>query len=79
VAEVRERLVVNRQRSLRFHLKRFNLKKLIELVGNEKLAALKEVEINSAFETIRESIKISAKESVGYFEIKKHKPWFFEG
>jgi hypothetical protein len=33
-----------------------------------------EVEINSAWETIRENIKISAKESLGYFELKKHKP-----
>jgi hypothetical protein len=38
-----------------------------------------EVEINSAWETIRENIKISAKESLGYFEFKKHKPWFDEG
>jgi hypothetical protein len=37
-----------------------------------------EVEINSAWETIRDSIKISAKESLGYFEVK-HKPWFAEG
>jgi hypothetical protein len=28
---------------------------------------------------IRENIKISAKESLGYFEFKKHKPWFDEG
>jgi hypothetical protein len=38
-----------------------------------------EVEINSAWETIRENITISAKESLGYFELKKHKPWFDEG
>jgi hypothetical protein len=38
-----------------------------------------EVEINSAWETIRENIKISAKESLGYFELKKNKPWFDEG
>jgi hypothetical protein len=38
-----------------------------------------EVEINNAWETIRENIKISAKESLGYFELKKHKPWFDEG
>jgi hypothetical protein len=37
------------------------------------------VEINSAWETIRENIKISAKESLGYFKLKKHKPWFDEG
>jgi hypothetical protein len=34
---------------------------------------------NSAWETIREYIKISAKESLGYFELKKHKPWLDEG
>jgi hypothetical protein len=38
-----------------------------------------EVEINSAWETIREYIKISAKVSLGYLELKKHKPWFDEG
>jgi hypothetical protein len=32
--------------------------------------------VHSACETIRENIKISAKESLGYFEFKKHKPWF---
>jgi hypothetical protein len=32
------------------------------------------VEINSAWETIRENIQISAKESLGYFELKKHMP-----
>jgi hypothetical protein len=37
------------------------------------------VEINSVWETIRENIKISAKESLGYCELKKHKPWFDEG
>jgi hypothetical protein len=37
------------------------------------------VEINRAWETIRENIKISAKESIGYFEFKKQKPWFDEG
>jgi hypothetical protein len=38
-----------------------------------------EVEINSASETIRKNINISTKESLGYFELKKHKPWFDEG
>jgi hypothetical protein len=31
-----------------------------------------------AWETIRENITISAKESMDYFELKKHKPWFDE-
>jgi hypothetical protein len=38
-----------------------------------------EVDINSAWETNRENIKMSAKESLGYCELKKHKPWFDEG
>jgi hypothetical protein len=38
-----------------------------------------EVEINSAWETARENITISAKESLGYFDLKKRKPWFDEG
>jgi hypothetical protein len=38
-----------------------------------------EVDINSAWEMIRENKKISAKESIGYFELKKHKPLFDEG
>jgi hypothetical protein len=38
-----------------------------------------EVDFNRDFETIRENIKISAKESLGYYELKKHKPWFVEG
>jgi hypothetical protein len=38
-----------------------------------------EVDINSASETIRENIKISAKESPRNYELKKNKPWFDEG
>jgi hypothetical protein len=37
------------------------------------------VEINSAWEALRENIKISAKESLAYYELRKHKPWFDEG
>jgi hypothetical protein len=37
------------------------------------------VDVNKAWETIRENIKISAKESVGYYEPKENKPWFDEG
>jgi hypothetical protein len=68
-------------------MERLNLNKLGEAEGKEKcriqvsnrFAALKDldakVEINGAWETIRENINISAKESLGYFELKKHKPW----
>jgi hypothetical protein len=34
------------------------------------------VNVASAWETIRDSNKISAKDSLGYYEQKKHKPWF---
>jgi hypothetical protein len=27
----------------------------------------------------RENIKISDKESLGYYKLKNHKPWFYEG
>jgi hypothetical protein len=37
-----------------------------------------EVDVNKAWETVRENIKISARESLGYYELK-HKPWFDEG
>jgi hypothetical protein len=38
-----------------------------------------EVEINTIWEMIIENIKISVKESLGYYEMKQHKLWFDEG
>jgi hypothetical protein len=38
-----------------------------------------EVEIKTIWETITDNIKISVKESLGYYELKQHKPWFDEG
>jgi hypothetical protein len=38
-----------------------------------------EVEINSAWEPLKENTKISAKDSLGFYEMKKHKLWFDEG
>jgi 50S ribosomal subunit-associated GTPase HflX len=90
VAKVRETVALNNRRSHKFHLERFNLKKLNEVEGKEKyrfevsnkFAALEdlyaEVEINSAWETIRENIKISAREGLSYIELKKHRPRFDE-
>jgi hypothetical protein len=43
----------------------------------EDLAA--EVEINSAWERVREDIKFSDEEILGYCGLRKHKPWFNEG
>jgi hypothetical protein len=69
-------------------MKRFNLRKLNEVDGKEKYSIEvsnlfrvledldAEVEINSFWETIREHMEISAKESLGYYELKQHKPWF---
>jgi hypothetical protein len=68
---------------------RFNLKRLNEVEGKDKYcvsnrsAALEdvdaEVDIISAKETIRKNKKISSKESLGYYVLKRHKPWFDEG
>jgi hypothetical protein len=64
VAKVRERLSVNKQRSHRFYMERFNLEKLKEVEGKEKyhigasnrFAAFEnldaEMEIKSTWETI---------------------------
>jgi hypothetical protein len=91
VAKVRERLAVSEQTTHRVHMERFKPKKLNEVEGKEqyrleisnKFTALEnldtEVDINRTWETTRESMKISAKESLGYYELKKHKPWFDEG
>jgi hypothetical protein len=68
VAKVKERLAMNKQRSHRFHMEKFNLQKLNAVEGKEqfrvdisnRFAALEdldaEVEINSASETIIERI-----------------------
>jgi hypothetical protein len=65
LAKFRERPAMNKQRSHRFHMERFTLKKLNEVEGKEqcrvevsnRFAALgdldAEVEINSAWEIIR--------------------------
>jgi hypothetical protein len=72
-------------------MQRFNLKELSEVdckaqyrveisnrfVALENLGT--EVDINRAWETIRENIKISVITKPGYYELKKHKPWFNEG
>jgi hypothetical protein len=73
-----DKLALNKPRSQGFHMERFNLKKLNEVECKEKyrveisnrFTTLEdldaEVEINSAWETIRENIKISAKKSPHY-------------
>jgi hypothetical protein len=35
-----------------------------------------DVDMNRAWENIRENIKISAKEILGHYELQRHKPWY---
>jgi hypothetical protein len=79
LAKVRERLAVSKQTMHGVHMERFNLKKLNEVEGKEQnrveisnmFADLEnidtEVDINRAWETIRQNIKISANESETFF------------
>jgi hypothetical protein len=91
VAKVRERLAVSKQATHSFHILRFNLKKSNKRQSKEKyradisnnFAAVQnldtEVDTNKAWETIKGNIKISTKESLDYYELKKHKTWFDGG
>jgi hypothetical protein len=69
-------------------MERFNLKKLDEVEGKKlywvetsnRFPALEklddDVDINRAWKTISENTKISAEESIGYYELKQLKMWF---
>jgi hypothetical protein len=88
VPKVMQRLAVNKQTSQRFHVERFNLNEVNEVQGKEKycievssrFAAFEdldaEVNINTAWETISENIKTSAKNCLGYYELKTRKLTF---
>jgi hypothetical protein len=90
VKKVRERLAVRKRMVKKMEVERFNLKQLNEEEVKEqyqvtiknKFVALENVDdngnINRAWETIRENIRISAKESIGLCESKSYKPWFDE-
>jgi hypothetical protein len=72
-------------------MERFNLKKLNEVEGKEqyrvelsdRFAALEnldtEVDINEELGKLSERISKFQPKSLGYYELKKHKPWFDEG
>jgi hypothetical protein len=92
VATVREMLAMSKKKTMhKLHMGRLNLKKLNETEGKEqylveisnRFATLEnsddDADVNTAWETTRENVKISAIESPGYYELKKHKPWFNEG
>jgi hypothetical protein len=88
VAKLRERLAVSKQAAQKFDGENFNLRKLNELEVKNKyqieitnrFAALENLNtdegVNRAWETIKENIKASAKESLGLHELKQHKTWF---
>jgi hypothetical protein len=79
VAKVKEGLAVSKQTTHKFRIERFNLKKLDELESKDqhqfeisnRLAALEnlddDVDINTAWVTIRENIQISTEASLGYY------------
>jgi RNase P/RNase MRP subunit POP5 len=79
---------VSKQAAQKIDTGRVNLKKLYEggvkvqyqVTIRNKFIALESLEdnedINRARDNIKENIKISAKESLGYCESKHCKPWF---
>jgi hypothetical protein len=91
VAKVRERPAVSKRGAQKIDTERFNVKKLDEVDVKEQyqvtirnnFAALENLEdsgnINRAWDNIRENIKISAQESLGFCESKHRKPLFYEG
>jgi hypothetical protein len=69
----------------RFNLKQLNeeeVKEQYQVTIKTKFAALENLDdngdINRAWETNRENIKISAKDSIGFRESKSYKPWVDE-
>jgi hypothetical protein len=90
ILKFRERLAVKIQTTLKFLMERPNFKKLNDAEGKEeyrfeilyKFATLEildnDVDINTAWETIRGYNKISVKASLHYYYLKKHASWFEE-
>jgi hypothetical protein len=88
VLKVREKLEVRKRMVEKMDMERFNVKQLNEKEVEEqyqvtiknKFAALENLDdngdISRAWDTIRENIRISAKESIGLCESKSYKPWF---
>jgi hypothetical protein len=92
VAKVRKRLAVSKRAAQKIDTDRFNLKTLnggcvcvkeqYQVTNRNKFAALENLEdsgdINGAWDNIRENVKISAKDSLGYCGSKHRKPLFDE-
>jgi hypothetical protein len=88
VANLRERLAVSKQDAQKFDGEKFNLRMLNEpevknkyqIEITNRFAALENLNtdehVNGAWETIKENIKSSAKDSLSLHELKQHKQWF---
>jgi hypothetical protein len=88
VAKLRERISISKRARQKFDLERFDLEKLNDIEVKEKYqveisnryAASESLDesfnINNAWESIRENIKTSAKDNLGYQKLKHNKPWF---
>jgi hypothetical protein len=82
VAKLKERISVNKRVRKNSNLERFDLKKLNDIEVKEKyqveisnrFSALESLDesfdINNAWESIRENIKTSAKDNLGYQKLK---------
>jgi hypothetical protein len=87
VEKLRERISVSKRARQNSDLERFDLKNVNDVEVKEKyqveisnrFAALESLDesfdINNAWESIRENIKTSAKENLGYHSLKHNKPW----
>jgi hypothetical protein len=90
VAEVREGLAVSKQAAQKMGMERFSMKKLnkgeikeqYQVTVTNKFAVPENLDDNGdigrEWDTVRGNIKISAKESLGYCEMKHHRTWFDE-
>jgi hypothetical protein len=88
VAEFRERLTVSNEEAQKFYVVIFSLRKLNDLEVrkeyqikiSDRFAALENLrdgdDINRAWEDIKEDVRTSAKDSLGRYELKQHKPRF---
>ncbi|KAJ4439878.1 hypothetical protein ANN_08007 [Periplaneta americana] len=93
IGELRERLSVAKRVEQQVNITKFNILKLkdeeakqnYQVEISNRFSTLessdeveKELDVNSVWENIRDSIKIAAEQSIGYYETKKKKPWFDE-
>jgi hypothetical protein len=77
VVKVRERLEVSKLAAQKIDTERFNVNKLNKRDVKEQYQVIEDSgDINKAWDSVRENIKISAQESLRYCGSKHRKPWF---